>query len=310
MKILVTGGAGFIGSHIADAYIRAGHEVVIIDNLSGGFEENIHEDAVFIKMDINNDKLFDIFSREKFDIVSHHAAQMNVRVSVENPKFDAKTNILGGLNIFEACRKFSVKKIIFASSGGTVYGEQVNFPASENDPTEPDSPYGISKLANEKYLAYYRKAFGLESCVFRYGNVYGPRQNPHGEAGVVAIFTEKMIRGGRPVINGDGSITRDYVYIDDVIEANLLALNKNISGIFNIGTGKESSTNDVFKLLKEITASDCEEIHGPAKKGEQLRSLLAFDKFSNEASWQPKVSFYEGLKKTVEYFRNRDISAT
>ncbi|MBI5325183.1 MAG: NAD-dependent epimerase/dehydratase family protein [Ignavibacteriae bacterium] len=233
MKILVTGGAGFIASHITDAYINAGHDVFIIDNFSSGRKENVNHKATLIEMDINDEKVDELFKIEKFDIINHHAAQMDVRFSVDNPRFDATTNILGSLNLYESAKKYGVKKVIFASTGGAVYGEQDYFPADENHPTSPCSPYGIAKLANEKYLFYYKQIFGMEHVIFRYVNVYGPRQNPHGEAGVVAIFINKMLSGNQPVINGDGLNTRDYVFVEDVVKANLLALKSNVSGIYN-----------------------------------------------------------------------------
>ncbi len=306
MKILVTGGAGFIGSQIVDAYIEKGHEVVIIDNLSSGKVENVNPSAKLYKKDINDDGINELFLDEKFDIVCHQAAQMDVRVSVDDPFFDARTNVLGSLNIYEACKNSGVKKIIFASSGGTIYGEQESFPASENHPTNPCSPYGITKLMNEKYLFYYREVCGIDFVALRYGNVYGPRQNPHGEAGVVAIFTNKMLSGGQPVINGDGKITRDYVYVGDVVRANLLALSDEMSGSYNVGTGVEIDVNYIFRELKRLTGSDCKEVHGPAKSGEQRRSVISYDKLKNNFGWMPETDFAAGLEKTVEYFKSKN----
>ena len=223
MKIIVTGGAGFIGSHIVDAYCALGHDVVILDNFSSGKIENCNPKARIITMDITAEAINNLFEKERFDVLNHHAAQMDVRVSVNDPQFDASTNILGGLNLYEAAKKNGVKKIIFASSGGTVYGEQQEFPASEDHPKQPLSPYGISKLANEHYLYYYKQEYGISSVILRYANIYGPRQNPHGEAGVVAIFTNKLLAGQEPVINGDGLQTRDYVFVSDVVQANIHA---------------------------------------------------------------------------------------
>jgi UDP-glucose 4-epimerase len=305
MKILVTGGAGFIGSHIADRYIDEGHEVVILDDMSSGKEENINPKAKFVKMDINDVAILELFKDEKFDIVNHHAAQMDVRVSVNDPKFDARTNILGGLNLYEAAKESGVKKIIFASSGGTVYGEQELFPASEEHPTRPCSPYGISKLSNEKYLFYYKEVYGIDFVALRYANVYGPRQNPHGEAGVVAIFANKLLKGEKPIINGDGKNTRDYIYVDDVVSANLIALNNDVSGIFNIGTAIETDVNDIFRSLNNIIKADCEEVHGPAKAGEQIRSVISFNKIKNLHGWIPKIEFNEGLHYTVSFFKSK-----
>lgn len=303
MKILITGGAGFIASHIADAYIKAGHEVVIIDNLSSGSIENINPKAKFIKGDIGDKNIISIFEKEKFDILSHHAAQMDVRFSVSDPCFDAQNNIVASLNLYEACLKTGVKKVIFASSGGTVYGEQVNFPALEDDQTLPCSPYGISKLTNEKYLYYYKEVQGLDFTVFRYGNVYGPRQNPHGEAGVVAIFMNKIINGDQPVINGDGETTRDYIYIDDIVEANLIALKETVSGIFNVGTAIENNTNYIFRQIVKLASVKIEEYHGPSKSGEQKRAVISYDKLNKEYGWEPKVTFEKGLSLTYDYYK-------
>ena len=305
MKILVTGGAGFIASHITDAYISAGHEVVIIDNMSTGKNENINPKAKFIELDINDPQISDIFKAEKFDVINHHAAQMDVRVSVNDPKFDAHTNILGSLNLYEAAKDHGVKKIIFASSGGTVYGEQEEFPAKEEHPLRPVSPYGISKLSNEKYLYYYKEVYGIDYAVLRYANVYGPRQNPHGEAGVVAIFAKRMLEGNKAIINGDGKNTRDYVFVDDVVKANVLALNDEMTGEYNIGTGVESDVNYIFSALKELTGSDCEEVHGEAKSGEQKRSVISFEKIYKQNGWKPTVKFKEGLDSTVEFFKGK-----
>ncbi len=305
MKIAVTGGAGFIGSKITDEYIKNGHEVVIIDNLSTGKRENLNPKAKFYELNINDDKIPDIFAEEKFDILSHHAAQMNVRVSVDDPRYDAVNNILGGLSLFEACRKTGVKKVIFASSGGVIYGDQDYFPADEEHPTRPCSPYGISKLSTEKYLYYYKKVYGLDYVIFRYTNVYGPRQNPHGEAGVVAIFINKMLNGEQPVINGDGTFTRDYLFVSDVVRANLIALQPEVRGIFNLSTGIEKDVNFIFSTLKDLTGSDCSQVHGPAKDGEQARSVCTYEKFYKFHGWKPEIDFEKGLSMTVEYFRNK-----
>ena len=304
MKIAVTGGAGFIASHIADAYLSLGHEVVIIDNLSTGKRENIPANARFIEMDVNDAGIPALFMEEKFDIVNHHAAQMDVRVSVQDPTYDARINILGGINIYESALRSGVKKIIFASSGGTVYGEQEYFPADERHPTKPISPYGIAKLSNEQYLYYYAHVHGLPSVAFRYANIYGPRQNPHGEAGVIAIFAQKLLRGEQPVINGDGLQTRDYVYVGDVVAANILALQPQMIGAYNIGTGIETDVNTLFGHLRDLTQSTCEEQHAPAKQGEQLRSVLSHERIFASFGWTPKMDIVEGLSKTVDSFRS------
>ena len=304
MKIAVTGGAGFIASHIADAYLSLGHEVVIIDNLSTGKRENIPANARFIEMDVNDPGIPALFMEEKFDIVNHHAAQMDVRVSVQDPTYDARINILGGINIYESALRSGVKKIIFASSGGTVYGEQEYFPADERHPTKPISPYGIAKLSNEQYLYYYAHVHGLPSVAFRYANIYGPRQNPHGEAGVIAIFAQKLLKGEQPVINGDGLQTRDYVYVGDVVAANILALQPQMIGAYNIGTGIETDVNTLFGHLRDLTQSTCEEQHAPAKQGEQMRSVLSHERIFASFGWTPKMDLVEGLSKTVDSFRS------
>jgi UDP-glucose 4-epimerase len=303
LNILVTGGAGFIGSHVVDAYVAAGHRVIVVDDLSTGRRENVNPKATFLQIDIRSDKLQSVFEHERVDVVNHHAAQMDVRRSVEDPIFDASVNITGGLNVLENCRRFGVKRFIFASTGGAIYGEQDYFPADENHPTRPLSPYGITKLATEKYLHYYREVFGLDHVILRYANIYGPRQNPHGEAGVVAIFTSKMLGGLQPTINGDGQQMRDYVYVGDVVQANLAALELNTSDTFNIGTGIETTVNELFLALRKLANASCVEHHGAAKPGEQQRSVLDSVKANTGLPWQPKTTLQEGLAKTVEYFR-------
>ena len=303
MKILVTGGAGFIASHVADAYIRLGHSIVVLDNLSTGRRENLNPAARFIQMDIRDEGVRGIFERESFDAVNHHAAQMDVRKSVDDPLFDASVNISGSLNLLENCRAFGVKKFVFASTGGAIYGEQDYFPADERHPVRPLSPYGISKLAIEKYLFFYEQVHGLSHIILRYANVYGPRQNPHGEAGVVAIFTTRMLEGKQPVINGPGGQTRDYVYVGDVVEANILALTHPRPDIFNIGTGVETDVNTLFGHLRKLTGSPCREDHGPAKRGEQQRSVLDSLKAREVLGWEPRITLPSGLERTVGYFR-------
>lgn len=303
MKILVTGGAGFIASQIADAYIKEGHNVFILDNLSTGFEKNINPKAHFIKSDISSPLIIELFEKEKFDVVNHHAAQIDVRKSVSDPVYDANTNILGTINLLQACIKTGVKKFMFASTGGAVYGEQEYFPADENHPTNPVSPYGITKLAIEKYLYFYKIEYGLSYTILRYANVYGPRQNPFGEAGVVAIFTNKLLKGENPIINGDGKQTRDYVFVEDVVKANVITLTDDDSDIFNIGTGVETSVNELFTMLNSIAGEIAKEKHGPAPKGEQARSVITSDKLFNKFNWKPSTKIDEGLNKTFEYFK-------
>lgn len=303
MKILVTGGAGFIGSHIVDAYIADGHQVTVVDDLSSGKKEQVHAKAAFVQMDIRDPAMGGVFRSGSFDIVNHHAAQMDVRRSVADPAFDAAVNILGGLNILEHARTTGVKKIIFASTGGAIYGEQERFPADEDHPTRPLSPYGITKLATEKYLYYYQQVFGMDHVILRYANVYGPRQNPHGEAGVVAIFCSKMLAGEQPVINGDGTQTRDYTYVRDVVEANRLAVNVRGSALYNVGTGIETDVNTLFHALRKILQPDCPEKHAPAKAGEQKRSVISYGRIQKSLGWSPRVSILDGLAMTAEFFK-------
>lgn len=305
MKILVTGGAGFIASQIADAFINVGHEVHILDNLSTGFEKNINPKAKFIKSDISSPSIHELFSKEKYDVVNHHAAQIDVRKSVADPVFDANTNILGTINLLQACIKTGVKKFMFASTGGAVYGEQEYFPADENHPTNPVSPYGITKLAIEKYLYFYKIEYGLNHTILRYANVYGPRQNPFGEAGVVAIFANKLLKNENPVINGDGKQTRDYVFVEDVVKANVITLSSEASDIFNVGTGKETSVNDLFTKLNSNAGNKAEEKHGLAPKGEQMRSVITSDKLYKKFNWKPSTNIDEGLIQTFESFKSK-----
>jgi len=308
MKILVTGGAGFIGSNIVDAYVGAGHEVVVVDDLSTGRKENVNPKARLVKIDIQDPGLERVFQETKFDVINHHAAQMDVRRSVADPKFDASVNILGMLNLLESGKKYGVGKVIFSSTGGAIYGEQDYFPADEQHPLRPLSPYGITKLATEKYLFYYQAVYGIRHVILRYANIYGPRQNPHGEAGVVAIFADKMLNGDQPVINGDGKQTRDYVFVGDVVQANLLALKHAASDIFNIGTGIENDVNTLFRIIRKSTSSSCEEKHAPAKMGEQLRSVIDASKARKILAWAPTVSLEEGLERTVQFFRSKKRS--
>jgi UDP-glucose 4-epimerase len=243
--------------------------------------------------------------QEKIEILNHHAAQMDVRRSVADPLFDARVNILGMLNLLEGAREAGVKKILFASSGGTVYGEQEVFPATEDHPTRPICPYGVSKRTGEHYLYFYNVEYRIPYIALRYANIYGPRQDPHGEAGVVAIFTLRLLAGERPIINGDGKQTRDYVFVGDVARANLAALQTDYVGPINIGTGIETDVNQLFVHLRQFAGSSVLETHGPAKPGEQRRSVLAWERVHQLLGWRPEVKITEGLRQTVEYFRTR-----
>jgi UDP-glucose 4-epimerase len=305
MRILVTGGAGFIGSQVADALINEGHDVCIIDNLSTGNNKNINPKARFFKRDIGHPDVISIFEKEKFDVVNHHAAQIDVRKSVNDPIFDANVNILGTINLLQSCIKTGVRKFMFASTGGAVYGEQEYFPADENHPTYPVSPYGITKLTIEKYLFFYRNEYGLNHTILRYANVYGPRQNPLGEAGVVSIFTNKLLNNENPIINGSGEQTRDYVFVEDVVKANVLNLNNESSDIYNIGTGIETNVNKLFRKLNLIAGERAKERHGPAAKGEQLRSVITSNKLYKKFNWKPSININEGLKMTFDYFKSK-----
>lgn len=303
MKILVTGGAGFIASNIADAFIEQGHSVYILDNLSSGFEKNINPKAVFIKADIRDKNLAELFEKEKFDVVNHHAAQMDVRHSVADPTFDADINIIGTLNLLQNSIQYGIKKFMFSSTGGAIYGEQEYFPADEKHPTSPLSPYGISKLSVEKYLFFYKIQYGLKYTILRYANIYGPRQNPHGEAGVVAIFSKKLLKGEQPVINGDGKQTRDYTYVGDVVKANSLTLGDDCSDIYNVGTGKETNVNELFNKMSTIIGKGQVEKHGPTMPGEQLRSVITSEKLRQKFGWAPPTPLEKGLIDTVEFFK-------
>ena len=305
MKILVTGGAGFIGSNLASALVEADHSVAIIDDLSTGKRENVPPEATFIKMDISSPVVHRIFEREKFDVIFHLAAQMDVRRSVEDPGNDAEINILGGINLLRSSVKQGVKKFIFASTGGAIYGEQDYFPADEKHPLNPLSPYGISKLAFEKYLYFYNVQHALPYVSLRYANVYGPRQNSEGEAGVVAIFCERLLRGNKAVVYGDGLQTRDFVYVEDVVKANLLALDYDGSDVFNVGTGTEIDINTIFEKIKAATGSDQERINEETKPGEQRRSCIAYEKIAGSLGWSPGVGLDKGIEKTVAYFRSK-----
>lgn len=306
MKILITGAAGFIASNIADGYINKNNQVVIIDNLSSGKEKFINSKAKFYQEDIRNkDKIFDIIEKEKPDVINHHAAQISVRNSVEDPIFDAQVNILGLLNILEAGRKNGVKKIIFASSGGVVYGDAYQIPTPENyDPKIPLSPYGIAKLVSEYYLNFYYRTYKIPYIALRYSNVYGPRQNPHGEAGVVAIFSQKLLANVSPTINGDGKQTRDYVFVSDVVDANIKALNTDFVGGVNIGTQSESNVIEIYEGIENIIKSGLKAKFGPKKMGEQSRSCLDISLAKKVLDWSPKFNLQQGLTKTVSYFQN------
>ncbi|MFA6322098.1 MAG: NAD-dependent epimerase/dehydratase family protein [Candidatus Buchananbacteria bacterium] len=303
MKILVTGGAGFIGSNLVDALIEQGHEVSVVDNLSTGQKNNLNPRAKFFELDITDKKLSEVFVQQSPEVVFHLAAQIDVRKSVSDPISDAQINILGSLNLLECCKKFKVGKIIFSSTGGAIYGDANIIPTPETYEQKPISPYGICKLSVEKYLHYYHVVFGLPYIVLRYANVYGPRQNAQGEAGVVAIFCSKLLAGSQPTIWGAGQQTRDYVYVADVVAANLAALNFNKVATYNVGTGIETNVNELAEQIKNNIGTNLEFVHGPAKDGEQQRSCLDYSKIKNELGWLPQTTLAQGIGATVDWFR-------
>ncbi|MCU0640554.1 MAG: SDR family oxidoreductase [Candidatus Margulisbacteria bacterium] len=304
MRILVTGGAGFIGSNVVDAYIAAGHEVAVLDNLSTGKKENLNPRAKFFPADLTAPETTQIIADFAPEVINHHAAQIDVRKSVSDPVFNAKVNELGTLNLLQAAVKTGVKKIVFASTGGAIYGEVgKKGGADENHPQEPISPYAITKRSVELYLHAYWKLYGLPFTVLRYGNVFGPRQDPLGEAGVIAIFCGKLLKGETPTIYGDGEQLRDYVYVGDVAAANLLALEKGTGEIFNVGTGKGTSVNQLFAVLKELLKYSGQALYAPPRAGELLRSVLSARKIKRELGWRPRFSVKNGLRETLKWYR-------
>ncbi len=302
MRVLVTGGAGFIGSHVADRLLERGHEVAVVDELSTGKRENLPEGAPFYRVDVRTGcaEVFEDFGPE---VLCHQAAQMDVRRSVREPDFDAEVNVLGTVRLLQSCVEHGVGKVVFASTGGAVYGEQREFPAPEDHPQYPISPYGVSKLAGERYLHYYGAQRGISYAALRYANVYGPRQDPHGEAGVVAIFCKNLAAGRTSTIYGSGEQTRDYVYVEDVARVNVLAIENEIaSGAYNVGTGVETSVNELYELLRKISGKDVRPAYGAARPGEQPRSSVAPGLAGRELGWYPEVSLATGLEETYQSF--------
>ena len=305
MKVLVTGGAGFIGSRLVDRLLAEGHEAVVVDDLSSGCVAHVHPQAVFHHTDIRDGRALNkVLAHEKPQIVSHHAAQVSVRQSVADPAHDASVNVIGSLHLLQACLRHGVERIVFASSGGAIYGEQETFPADETHPLRPVSPYGVAKLAGEHYLRCFHIAHGLSYVALRYANVYGPRQSARGESGVIARFADRLLRGEPVRINGDGCQTRDFVYVDDVVEANLLAMRSKATGAFNVGTGVESSIIDVFRHLKRLTCSPVQPEYAPAKPGEQRRSVLDASRIARQLDWRPQTALADGLAQTVAHFES------
>ncbi|CAO81320.1 NAD-dependent epimerase/dehydratase family protein [Candidatus Cloacimonas acidaminovorans] len=307
MKILVTGGAGFIGSNVADAYLQAGHEVVIVDNLVTGNRRNINPKAIFYEMDICDESLSEVFAKEKPDMVNHHSAQISVPLSIENPLLDVINNVYGWVNVLQNCVRTGVKKVIYISSGGAIYGEAEEYPTSEKYNPKPLSIYAINKSVGEDYLYFYRHQYGLNYTVLRYANVYGPRQISQGEAGVVSLFTEKLLKGEIPTVyrydNEPDGMIRDYVYVGDVVQANLLALERGEGEVFNIGTSIPTTTKDLYYAIAKQLGINREPYYGPARKGDLHRSLLSCEKAKKVLGWKPETGLSEGISQVIKYFK-------
>lgn len=304
MKALVTGGAGFIASHVADALIARGDRVTIIDDLSSGSRNNVNPKAKFEQLDIRSPQAADLVLAMRPDAIVHHAAQISVSRSVRDPQFDADVNIFGSLNLIRVAAQVGCR-FLFASSGGAMYGEADVLPTPETYPAAPSSPYGVSKLAAEQYLRSFSIQHELDYAALRYSNVYGPRQDAHGEAGVVALFTTALLHGHEPTIHGDGLDTRDYVFVGDVVRANLLALDSPESGHFNVGTGRETNVNELFKLLCRLTGSEVPDLHGPRRAGDLHNSCLDAGLIGRVLGWKAEVELAEGLELTVDWFREQ-----
>lgn len=302
MRICVTGGAGFIGSHLVDRFITDGHDVVALDDLSSGVRAQVNPRARLVVADIRRPEAAAAVMAFAPEVVCHHAAQMDVRKSVAVPAFDADVNLVGLLNVMEAARSAgALQHVLFASSGGAMYGEQEAFPATESHPTRPESPYGLAKAVSEQYLDWYHRFYKVPYTALRYGNVYGPRQNPHGEAGVVAIFCQRILDHKALTIFGDGGQTRDYVFVGDVVAANALALQKRLVGGFNVGTGQETDVNQLASALLAAAAAPVPVNHEAARPGEQRRSVIDPGKLSAQG-WKPSVTVAEGLARTYRWF--------
>ncbi|MBN2013891.1 MAG: SDR family oxidoreductase [Candidatus Altiarchaeota archaeon] len=303
MKIMVTGGAGFIGSHIVDKLVERGYEVVVVDNLSTGRKENLNQNARFHELDLRSkEDLERVFKENNIRKVIHQAAQASVIKSVREPDFDAEVNIIGTINLLECCRRYDTEKIVYASTGGAIYGEPEHLPMDEEHPIKPLSPYGLGKYVSELYMSLYHRLYGLKCTALRYSNVYGPRQDPHGEAGVIAIFSKKLLEDKQPIIFGDGKQTRDFVYVRDVVEANLLAL-EGVNGTYNICTGKQTSVNEIFEMLRNITGKKTKAAYEEERKGEVRYCSLNYSKAEKALKWKPKTGIEKGLKETVDYFK-------
>lgn len=303
MRILITGGAGFIGSNVADAYVEAGHEVAVVDDLSSGKRENVNPRAKLYALDIADPKLADVFAEFKPQLVNHHAAQISVPISVDDPLLDARTNVIGFLNLLTQCRAQKVAKVVYVSSGGVVYGEPERLPADEGFPLQPASPYGIAKYAGELYLRFFAAQYGLKYVALRYSNVFGPRQVPHGEAGVVSIFIQALLAKKAPTIFGDGKCVRDYVFVGDVVQANLRAVERGENVALNIGTGKPTDVNELYALVCEAMHLDVPALAGPPRRGDLQANYLDATLAGKVLGWRPKTSLAEGIAETVKFFR-------
>lgn len=302
MNILVTGGAGFIGSNLVDRLIEEGHKVVVLDNLSTGKKENINSKAKFYLMDICNKTIREILKNEKIDAVYHNAAQINVQKSINDPMYDGDVNILGTINLLEACKEANVKKIIYSSTAA-VYGEPEYLGIDENHPINPISFYGISKYTPEQYIKMYNKLYGIDYTILRYSNVYGIRQEPKGEGGVIAIFMDKLFKDESPIIFGDGTATRDFIYVEDIVEANVMSLCRGSREVFNIGTGKATSIKELFYIMKEIMNVDVDVEYRKERKGDIKHSFFINNKAKNKLGWIPRYTLEEGLYKTIIYYQ-------
>jgi UDP-glucose 4-epimerase len=303
MRILVTGGAGFIGSHLVDGFLREGHEVQVLDNLSSGQRSNLPSSVPLHVMDIRDPQVKELFEQYRPEVLCHHAAQLDVPKSVADPVFDAEVNIIATVRLLEYCRSTHTQRVLFASTGGAIYGEQSEFPASDAHLERPVSPYGVAKLSVERYLHFYRMQHGFQPACMRYANVYGPRQNAQGEGGVVAIFASMLIGGKTPTIYGSGEQTRDFVYVEDVVNANLAALKHNLVGSYNVGTGVETNVNQLYAIMSQAVGTSAKANYAAGRPGETQRSVLDASKLSQATGWRPQTTIAQGLKKTCEFFR-------
>lgn len=309
MNILLTGGAGFIGTYLAEAYLRAGHGVVVLDDFSTGRESNVPAGALIERLDIRDPALATVFERHRIDFVNHHAARADVRDSVKRPELYLDVNVRGGLNLLECARRVGVRGFVFASSGGCSYGEPQYVPTDEAHPLNPHDPYGASKVAFELYLQTYSQLYEIPYTLFRYPNVYGPRQDPFGESAVIAIFGGRMLRDLEITIFGDGDQIRDFVFVEDIVAANLMATERSANRAYNLGWGAGVSVNEIFRKLASITGYAQAPVHAPERLGEISRSVLSSERIRADWGWRPAVALEEGLRRTVEHLRTHVLAA-